>query len=839
MDLDSNVYLNARLSWTPEALITGYIVYFDTLSVPTLVDTFLFPSYTPTTLLPNKTYYWKVVPMNGSADAAGCPTWTFTTGNQWIYCASEATYNFDNDIGNVKLNGLDNGNATPTTYNPLAVNTYSNYDTIAATLLFRDRTSTLRITQIWPDQNWGTWVNAFIDYNQDGVFDPATERILSAFSDDTSNPLSSPVPVPATAQLGKTKMRVVSNVNGSPTDLPCGTYFSGETEDYIVNIVPPPPIDMTVTRLIAPLTTGCTSTSTPVVVRIKNEGSNAIDFSISNTTVSGTISGAITQSISVVLNTNTLNGGLPLAPLDSLDITIATINMSAEGNYNFDFATSVAGDGNIYNDSLLNQEVLVSSGTVARDTIDVCDGISATLSLSGYSGTIQWQSFNGTTWVNETGTGATTDTYVITPTVSGQYRALVCGSLPSDTTQINVIVLTAPIAIGDTVCSGNTATLMSAGTNLLWYDQPAGGTVLAVGNTFVTPVLTSSTTYYVGEVAHGGAGTSMNTTFFAGNGSNGNMFDITALKPITITGFSGHADIGTTNWEIWYRPGTHVGFTTSNAGWTLLGSATGVPSSGLGLATAIPISFAIPMEIGETYAFYVTTTVTSPNGVYYSTGTTLGNVFASDASIQVLEGSGGKYFDVNESPILFNGVVHYDLSCEGPTAAALAFVNPLPALNLGPNVAICSTCTLLLDAGAGFTDYLWQDGSPSQTFLVPASTTTQTYFVTVIDSNGCQATDSITISRNVGIDEVNANASVSVQPNPSTGIFNIQYQGADLKDATIEIRNVEGQVVYQNRQDKMTTGYQKQVNISNFAKGIYTMTISSREQVIISKLVIQ
>lgn len=37
----------------------------------------------------------------------------------------------------------------------------------------------------------------------------------------------------------------------------------------------------------------------------------------------------------------------------------------------------------------------------------------------------------------------------------------------------------------------------TAGTTLKWYDQPNGGTALSTGNTFTTPLLTSTKTYYV------------------------------------------------------------------------------------------------------------------------------------------------------------------------------------------------------------------------------------------------------------------------------------------------------------------------------------------------------
>ncbi len=58
----------------------------------------------------------------------------------------------------------------------------------------------------------------------------------------------------------------------------------------------------------------------------------------------------------------------------------------------------------------------------------------------------------------------------------------------------------------DTICSGSTATLnvsvsgtAPAGITFQWYNTSSGGTLLGTGNTFTSPVLTSSATYFVGS----------------------------------------------------------------------------------------------------------------------------------------------------------------------------------------------------------------------------------------------------------------------------------------------------------------------------------------------------
>lgn len=52
-----------------------------------------------------------------------------------------------------------------------------------------------------------------------------------------------------------------------------------------------------------------------------------------------------------------------------------------------------------------------------------------------------------------------------------------------------------PLVTNDTICVGTSASLTAMGTNVKWYDS--GGALVGTGNNFITPILTSSTTYYV------------------------------------------------------------------------------------------------------------------------------------------------------------------------------------------------------------------------------------------------------------------------------------------------------------------------------------------------------
>ena len=59
-----------------------------------------------------------------------------------------------------------------------------------------------------------------------------------------------------------------------------------------------------------------------------------------------------------------------------------------------------------------------------------------------------------------------------------------------------------PVLTPVTTCPGSSATLTATATgSVSWYSSAVGGSLLATGNTFVTPALSSATTYYAEQTA--------------------------------------------------------------------------------------------------------------------------------------------------------------------------------------------------------------------------------------------------------------------------------------------------------------------------------------------------
>ncbi|MBL7983883.1 MAG: thrombospondin type 3 repeat-containing protein, partial [Flavobacteriales bacterium] len=84
------------------------------------------------------------------------------------------------------------------------------------------------------DGNFTTFMTAFFDWDQDGVFE-AQQAIGSITNTACVLTATNNVTVPLTARNGTTRMRVVKNFSTSPTN-PCGTFGFGQAEDYTLNV---------------------------------------------------------------------------------------------------------------------------------------------------------------------------------------------------------------------------------------------------------------------------------------------------------------------------------------------------------------------------------------------------------------------------------------------------------------------------------------------------------------------------------------------------------------------------------------------------------------------------
>ncbi len=86
----------------------------------------------------------------------------------------------------------------------------------------------------------------------------------------------------------------------------------------------------------------------------------------------------------------------------------------------------------------------------------------------------------------------------------------------------------------------------------------------------------------------------------------------------------------------------------------------------------------------------------------------------------------------------------------------------------------------------------------------------------------------------VGISQAEMNDAVSVYPNPANNEVTIEL-GIGMKDLNVTIYNMVGELIYNSEM----TNQQKMIDISSFARGIYTVEVENKDAKVFKKLVIQ
>jgi gliding motility-associated-like protein len=202
---------------------------------------------------------------------------------------------------------------------------------------------------------------------------------------------------------------------------------------------------------------------------------------------SGTGSGSLSyQWYSNTSNSNT--GGTSLGSANFAQTGGLSIVTTTPGTYYYYLEVTGSCGKAVSNVATITISPTTVAGTSSAASNSVCSGTSASLSLTGHTGTIQWQSSpNNSTWTNISGaTAASYTTAALTATT--YYRAVVtsgvCAAANSNVTTISIVALaTVPAITGNNaLCVGSTATLSNTQSGGTWSSlTPAVATIDANG----------------------------------------------------------------------------------------------------------------------------------------------------------------------------------------------------------------------------------------------------------------------------------------------------------------------------------------------------------------------
>ena len=216
-----------NLSWTAatdNVGVTGYSVYQGTTLKATVTTT----SYSVTGLTASTAYSFSVKAKDAAGNisaASSSVNVTTLTATTATYCASKGT---DASGEVIKTFSFASINKTST-----ATIGYENFTT-TNTNITKGSSYSITITPQWFYGTYAEGYAVFIDYNNDGDFTDAGEKVWTKAA-TTATSVTGTITIPTTATIASTRMRVAMKYNGIPNS--CETFAYGQVEDYTVNII--------------------------------------------------------------------------------------------------------------------------------------------------------------------------------------------------------------------------------------------------------------------------------------------------------------------------------------------------------------------------------------------------------------------------------------------------------------------------------------------------------------------------------------------------------------------------------------------------------------------------
>jgi hypothetical protein len=188
---------------------------------------------------------------------------------------------------------------------------------------------------------------------------------------------------------------------------------------------------------------------------------------------------------------------------------------------------------------------------------------------------------------------------------------------------------------------------------------------------------------------------------------------------------------------------------------------------------------------------------------------------------------------------LYYDSLHTVAGCDSVHITEL-MVNALPDVSLGNDTAITTSDTLVLDAGNGFVDYLWNNGSEEQIFrILNLKTGDYIFSVLVTDTSGCKGSDTIHIHVEIPgpVPAAWTDLELEIYPNPTTGYLVIKSNSDFQRELEISLVDNSGRIILEKRVSELKTIDEIVLDLSGFEEGFYYLLINNHTLFTVQKLI--
>ncbi|AWI24559.1 Ig-like domain-containing protein [Flavobacterium pallidum] len=484
-------------------------------------------------------------------------------------------------------------------------------------------------------------------------------------------------------------------------------------------------------------------------------------------------------------------------------------------------------DGNCDSFERLAVTATITAAPIVTATVpgQRCGNGIVSLGATASSGTLNWYSVqNGGTVL---GTGTSFNTPVLSATAT-YYVEAVNGTCISARIAVLATVDALPQITSTTPasrCDSGSVTLQATADSgtLNWYAAPSGGTAIGTGNSFATPSMNTSTTYYV-EVTNGNC-TSVRTAVLASVNVTPTVTSVTPGERCDAGSVTLSATASAGNLR-WYAAPT---------GGSLLGTGT---------------TFATPV-IAVTTTYYVEARAIGCNSPRTAVIATISNpeiistVPASrcgsgDVMLEAISSAGtvNWYDQPTGGTLLSTGSLYQTNALSGTTTfyaeavngtcvstrtAVTATVNIVATPTGNANQTFCNGETVgqLLVSG---NDISWYDAPSNGNLIADGAPLVNgaTYYASQNDGS-CDSDVRLAVTVTTGaclnVDNLQSDV-LNVYPNPVTDFLNVSYS---QNIANVQIINMIGQIVL----DKKIGTAETRLDMSHLAAGTYLVKVSA------------
>jgi hypothetical protein len=191
--------------------------------------------------------------------------------------------------------------------------------------------------------------------------------------------------------------------------------------------------------------------------------------------------------------------------------------------------------------------------------------------------------------------------------------------------------------------------------------------------------------------------------------------------------------------------------------------------------------------------------------------------------------SSGKFYDTLSTIFGCDSIIITDL-----------IIKSLPIIYLGNDTIINPNDTLVLDAGGGYSNYTWSDGSNEQTITISGlSAGDHEYSVNVTGLNNCVNSDTIFIHAMLpsSLSKVLNSFNLEIYPNPASDFLYIKSYANIETELLIRLIDNSGRVVFETTNNRLDANQVITLNLLDLKNGLYILRINDYDMVTIKKII--